>query len=860
MNSATRIPPSTPRNARLARRTLVTLLGLLGAISLVMVVALLLIALQLNREASAHSERLVDKLWQATSQRLSTVMLENAPWGDAYRHLHVKVDTDWSYVRDNLGSSLFSSFQFEGVFVIDPRNQTSYSIDQGELTEQPIQEWLGSFPANLVEEARAAQDEGYVATQISRRNGQPVFLTAAPLSPGNDPSVEKTPGVQSVLLMAYLLSPEKLLALGNSYEISGLRISVDAEDDATGPFLQVDPYLSLHWDPEQPGYRLLRVLLPILLLLLASLLFVSRRITRRTLGTAHLLDKQYAVIHASRAALASSEARFRNVAEAASDWLWETDLELRITYLSERFSAITGQCAQDWLGRCLDDMLQCQGQTLRDWIRAQHTATTRSVIRCTHCSPAGVLLTSHIAVKPILRDDQVTGYQGSASDITREVAAEERLMYLSQHDTLTGLANRVQLREYLIAQLEQLPRRPQPLTMLNLDLDHFKPVNDIYGHSGGDSVLRESALRMARCLPPGSLLARQGGDEFILIASTLVTREDLEQLCLALIACIGQPFIVNHQEVVIGLSIGVAQAPAHARQPEDLLRFSDLALYQAKKDGRNTWRLYDPEMLVRLEQQRELESSLRTALRHGQFNLHYQPRHDVHSRRILSVEALIRWQHPQKGLCMPDQFIALAEENGLIVPISDWVLQRACSDAMQWEDELHVSVNISAVEFRTQGLVERIASVLAATGLPSHRLELELTERVVIEDAASSLELMLALKALGVRLSMDDFGTGYSSLSYLKDFPFDTLKIDRSFIQEIDSSARGRSIVQAIIALGRALSMNITAEGVETEEQLQCLAGFGCDEAQGYFLNRPMPLPALMQAIGTCNAVVPSLS
>ncbi|GAB7530105.1 EAL domain-containing protein [Pseudomonas sp. 3A(2025)] len=853
MKTATRVQASDPRNVLLARRTLFALLGLLGTISLIMVAALLLIAVQLNRDASAHSERLMQKLWQATQQRLTTVALENAPWGDAYRHLHLQVDRNWAYTRDNLGASLFSSFHFEGVFVIDPRDNTAYSLDQGELTDESLQNWLGSFPANLIEEARTAHDDEYVATQIRERQGQPVFLVASRLSPGNDPSVEKTTGVQSVLVLAYLLSPQKLRTLGNSYELCDLRVPVAPDDAAGQPRLQAAPYLLLRWNPDQPGYRLLRVLLPLLLILLATLLFVARRIAHRTLNTARLLDKQYEVIHSSRAALASSEARFRNVAEAASDWLWETDLDLRITYLSERFSDITGQPADAWLGQCLDDMLQCQGQALRDWVRAQHTATARSVIRCTHCSPTGAVLTSHIAVRPILRDEQVIGYQGSASDITREVAGEERLMYLSRHDTLTGLPNRLQLREFLIGQLEQLPRRPQPLTLLNLDLDHFKPVNDIYGHSGGDCVLRESALRMARCLPPGGLLARQGGDEFILVAPALATLEDVEQLCKALIACISQPFIVNNQEVVIGLSIGIAQAPVHSRQPEDLIRFSDLALYQAKNGGRNTWRSYDPGMLLHLEQQRELETSLRAALRDEQFSLHYQPRHDVHTGRIISAEALIRWQHPQRGLCMPDQFIELAEENGMIVPISDWVLHRACSDAALWGDALHVSVNISAVEFRAPGLVERIRNALTATGLPSHRLELELTERVVIEDAASSLQLMFALKALGVRLSMDDFGTGYSSLSYLKDFPFDTLKIDRSFIQEIDSSVQGRSIVQAIIALGRALSMTITAEGVETEQQLQRLAAFGCDEVQGYYLNRPMPLAQLLAALATNN-------
>lgn len=853
MSSAIRTPPSDPRNARLARRTLLALLGLLGAISLVMVSALLLIALQFNREASLHSERLVEKLWQVTTQRFVTTMRDYAPWGDAYRHLHLRIDKDWAYTRDNLGGSLYSSFQFEGVFVLDPSNRSAYSLDHGELTDVQLQDWLGSFPANLIEEARIARDDEYVAMQIGDRQGQPVLLAAAQLSPGNDPSVELTPGKQSVLVMAYLLSPQKLRDLGHSYEISDLRIPVNAHDAAEQPRLNADPYLLLRWNPDRPGQRLLSVMLPILLLLLATLIYVARRITCRTLTTARLLDQQYEMIHSSRAALASSEARFRNVAEAASDWFWETDLQLRITYVSERFSDITGQPAENWLGQSLDDMLQCPGQKLRDWIRAQHTATARSVIRCTHCSPTGAVLTSHIAVRPVVCNEQVIGYQGSASDITREVAAEDRLMYLSRHDTLTGLPNRLQLREFLIGQLEQLPRRPQPLTLLNLDLDHFKPVNDIYGHSGGDGVLRESALRMARCLPPGGLLARQGGDEFILVAPALATPEDVERLCQALIACISQPFIVNNQEVLIGLSIGVAQAPVHSRQPEDLIRFSDLALYQAKKDGRSTWRSYHPGMLVHLEQQRELEISLRAALKGEQFSLHYQPRHAVQDGRILSVEALIRWEHPQRGLCMPGQFIELAEENGLIVPISDWVLHRACRDAALWADELHVSVNISAVEFRAPGLVERIRTVLTATGLPSHRLELELTERVVIEDAASSLELMLALKALGVRLSMDDFGTGYSSLSYLKDFPFDTLKIDRSFIQQIDSSVPGCSIVQAIIALGRALSMTITAEGVETEQQLQRLTAFGCDEVQGYYLNRPMPLPELLRAIAISN-------
>lgn len=841
------------RNALLVRRTLFVLLGLLGAISLLMVAVVLSIAWQLNRETSAHSQRLVDKLWQATEQRLTTTTRDNANWGDAYSALHLRTDLDWAFTRDNLGPSLFNHFGFEGIFVIGPGNRTTYAVEQGQLSDASLQAWLKVFPEDLIREAREADDEDDVALRIVERYGQPVLLSAARLGPGNRVDLEGTAGEQSVLVLAYLLNPGKLRALGDSYEIDQLRAAIDSTDTTAEPQLRITPQWVLRWNPEQPGNRLLKVLLPTLLVSLVVLLFMAVRIARRTLNNARLLDHQYTVIQASRTALGDSEARFRNLAEAASDWFWETDLELRLLYLSERFETITGQPAQAWLGQRLDHLLHSLEQPLGTWIANQHTGGPRAVLRCTHVTLHGDTLTSLLAARPVLNAGQVVGYQGSASDITREVAAEARLRQLSEHDALTGLANRSRLREALQTRLERLTGEAESLALLTLDLDHFKPVNDLYGHSGGDQVLREVALRLTRCQPEGALLARQGGDEFVMLFDTVPDQAATEALCQRLISAIDQPFVVSGQEVVIGLSIGIACAPTHGTVAEDLLRFSDLALYQAKKGGRNTWRFYEPAMTQLMERQRELEKHLRKALQHGQFSLRYQPRYDIRSGRISGAEALIRWEHPQLGLCMPDQFIGLAEEKGLIVPLSDWVLLRACTDALQWPGELRVSVNISAVEFRTAGLVERIRSVLAATGLPAARLELELTERVVIDDAPSSLELMLALKALGVRLSMDDFGTGYSSLSYLKDYPFDTLKIDRSFINEIDRSAQGRCIVQAIIDLGRALSLSVTAEGVETEQQLQQLAAFACDEAQGYFLNRPMPLAALLEAIARQN-------
>jgi EAL domain-containing protein (putative c-di-GMP-specific phosphodiesterase class I) len=315
---------------------------------------------------------------------------------------------------------------------------------------------------------------------------------------------------------------------------------------------------------------------------------------------------------------------------------------------------------------------------------------------------------------------------------------------------------------------------------------------------------------------------------------------------------------LDEQEVFVSASIGVAMAPNDACEAAELLRYADMALYEAKAGGRNTWRFYAGDMNARIIERRRLESDLRYAIKHGELRLHFQPRFRITDGAMVGAEALVRWQHPERGLISPDTFIPIAEDTGLILPLSNWVINAACESAARWPKALFVSVNLSSTEFQRGNLVERIQQALAVTRLEPSRLELEITESVMLEDAVVALDIMRALKALGVRLAMDDFGTGYSSLSYLRSFPFDGLKIDRSFVNRLSESEDDRSIIQAIVGLGRALSLTVTAEGIETAGQLELLKAVQCDEGQGYFLSRPLDIEAFNALIGV-EAVEPVL-
>ena len=389
--------------------------------------------------------------------------------------------------------------------------------------------------------------------------------------------------------------------------------------------------------------------------------------------------------------------------------------------------------------------------------------------------------------------------------------------------------------------------------MLCIDLDHFKEVNDTLGHPAGDELLRAVGGRLKSCVRPGDTIARLGGDEFAVIRPGVARPEDVVTVADRIVSVIGEPYQVDGHEVVVGTSVGIAMAPVDGTTADQLLKNADMALYRAKEDGRRAYRFFEPDMDARLQARRRLEIDLRAALLHGQFELYYQPVVDIARHQVSGFEALIRWNHPQRGLVGPAEFIPLAEEIGLIQLIGDWVLRQACIDAARWPADIRVAVNLSSALFKTRNLVQTVVHTLAASGLHANRLELEVTESVLLLNNESTLSTLHRLQELGVRISMDDFGTGYSSLSYLRSFPFDKIKIDQSFVQEMGKSEDCAAIVRAVAGLASSLGMSTTAEGVETEDQLARLKAAGCEEAQGYLFSRPVPARELSSLIAVLN-------
>jgi len=379
--------------------------------------------------------------------------------------------------------------------------------------------------------------------------------------------------------------------------------------------------------------------------------------------------------------------------------------------------------------------------------------------------------------------------------------------------------------------------------VLCLDLDHFKDVNDTLGHPVGDELLKSVTERIMQCVREADLVARLGGDEFAIVhvAATSETSA-LAQLASRLVDVLAAPYLLEGHQVVVGVSIGVSVAPADSEDPDQLLKNADMAMYRAKGDGRGTYRFFEPGMDARAQARRIMELELRTAVRAQEFDIHYQPIRDLRADRITGVEALVRWNHPLRGIIAPAEFIPLAEATGLIVPIGDWVLRRACADASRWPENLSIAVNLSPVQFRNRNLIAAVKQALADSGLAPERLELEITESVLLQDGGATLDKLHTLRKLGVRISMDDFGTGYSSLSYLRSFPFDKIKIDRSFIHELATREDSMAIVRAVTGLGKSLGIATTAEGVETTEQLEILRNEGCTEVQGYLFSPPIPL------------------
>jgi diguanylate cyclase (GGDEF)-like protein/PAS domain S-box-containing protein len=448
----------------------------------------------------------------------------------------------------------------------------------------------------------------------------------------------------------------------------------------------------------------------------------------------------------------------------------------------------------------------------------------------------------------IIYQPMETGWLTTYEDITERRQAEARITHMARHDGLTNLPNRVLFHEKLEDALA-FARRGSQLALLCLDLDQFKAVNDTLGHPVGDGLLRAVAQRLRDNLRETDTVARLGSDEFAVVQTAIASPLDATGLASELIELMRKPFEIDGHQIIIGVSIGIAFAPQDGLDADHLLKCADLALYRAKVDGRGVWRVFQAEMDAAMQARRVLELDLRQALDAGQLELFYQPLIDVRTRRAAGCEALLRWRHPEKGLIPPDRFIPLAEETGLIIPIGEWVLRQACATAAGWPDEMKVAVNLSAVQFKSRDLVEAVVDALRISGLPANRLELEITETVMLRDTDATLATLHQLRVLGIHIAMDDFGTGYSSLSYLRRFPFDRIKIDQSFIRELGKQDDCIAIVRAVTTLGRDLGIAITAEGVETRQQRDTLEQMGCTELQGYLFSRAVPAADLIEVL-----------
>jgi diguanylate cyclase (GGDEF)-like protein len=444
------------------------------------------------------------------------------------------------------------------------------------------------------------------------------------------------------------------------------------------------------------------------------------------------------------------------------------------------------------------------------------------------------------------------GWVATHEDVTEQRRIEARVRHLARHDALTDLPNRVFLREEM-EKLQARIERKENVAVLCLDLDHFKAVNDTLGHGIGDQVLVTVAQRLKECSRETDVVARLGGDEFAILVQSLEDPRGAAAMAARIVKSVAQPMDLDGHLVSIGTSVGIALAPGDGHDAETLLKNADLALYRAKSEGRGNYHFFEKGMDEALQHRRMLEQGLKVALARNEFRLMYQPLLNLADNRVCSFEALLRWDHPERGLISPADFIPVAEETGMISPIGEWVLKQACKVAATWPEHVRIAVNLSAAQFKSRALVNHVVTALEEAGLDARRLELEVTESLLLADTEVTLQTLHKLRELGVRISMDDFGTGYSSLSYLRSFPFDKIKIDRSFMDGLGPDDDSMAIIRAVIGLGQSLGMSTTAEGIETEDQLKAVRDQGCNEVQGFLFSPPLPASGVAALLGTID-------
>ena len=577
--------------------------------------------------------------------------------------------------------------------------------------------------------------------------------------------------------------------------------------------------------------------------------FESTRHVLRS-GDAHIIaaiSRDIRAQLASQEALRESESRFRSLTQLSSDMYWEQDEHFRFTSMSGTGSERVNARSFTTIGkkRWEQNYINMSADQWAEHIAALEAHNPFRDMELCRLDDSGKKVWISISGEPVFDSSGAfTGYRGVGKDITERKHDEEHIQFLANHDALTSLPNRAMFSDVLNLTIQNARRYNRSFAVLFIDLDRFKNINDTLGHDAGDKLLQEMGTRLTQTVRASDVVARLGGDEFVVLVQEVAESRQVAPVARKILSALVEPLVMQGQECRVTASIGICMYPSEAKDEKALMKNADIAMYRAKEDGKNTYKFYSEEINIHSFERMALETSLRRGLERNEFFLHYQAKLDLRTGRITGSEALVRWQHPDLGVVPPAQFIPLAEETGLIVPIGKWVLNTACAQNVAWQREglppLCISVNLSARQFADEGLLEDIAAALKSTGLRPELLELELTESMVIQNTERAGKVLAEIKKMGVRLAIDDFGVGYSSLTHLKRFPIDTLKVDRSFIRDLPQDLDDKAITEAIIAMGKSLNLTVVAEGVETLEQETFLRDHNCDETQGFYFSKPI--------------------
>jgi len=596
---------------------------------------------------------------------------------------------------------------------------------------------------------------------------------------------------------------------------------------------------------------------------------VDKALSRRKLEREHAL---------MTARLEQSERLHRFLVEHSPDIIYTLDPNGQFIFINNRIETLLGYKREELIGKHYStivhpaDLEQARYAFAERRVGDRATTNHEIRLRCRNLDVRNFASRTIVAIlssQGIYRDDaeentqRFIGTAGVLRDITERKRAEETISFQAFHDLLTGLPNRVLFRDRLELAINQAKRRSERVGLMYLDLDRFKLVNDTYGHLEGDELLKGFARRVRDCLRAGDTMSRQGGDEFTVLLPDIVDVDAVTIIAQKITDALKPPFTVGGRDFRSTASLGIAVYPDDGDTPDLLLRNADIAMYQIKARGKNGHLRYTPEMSRDHVERVDLDNELRVALEHGQFILHYQPQVDIVEGRVTGVEALIRWEHPERGLLGPNTFIPLAEEGGLIFAISDWVLHEGCRQLASWAqhglDDIRLAINISPLELKRSDIVERILKPIQAHRLPPGNIEIEITENLLMDDAECVIAKVHELRKHGIHISIDDFGTRYSSLNYLRRFPINTVKIDQSFVRDLDSSGRPSPVISAIVGIARGFGLNVLAEGVETEYQLNALKAHGCQVMQGFHFSPPVPPADLLRYVQTRQATVPLL-